>query len=86
MTDLPSDPVAFPDLDDEQMAIVQELGVRRRTHAGEVLFSPDDDHYDWMVVLSGLVEILGPNDHVIIRHGARRKQHPVRLTGCRQWH
>ena len=72
VTDLPTDPVAFPDLDDEQMAIVQELGTRRRTHAGEVLFSPADDHYDWMVVLSGLVEIVGPHDHVIIRHGARR--------------
>ncbi|HEY1278977.1 MAG TPA: FAD-dependent oxidoreductase [Acidimicrobiales bacterium] len=72
MSDLPTDPVAFPDLDDEQMAIVQQLGERRAIHAGEVLFSPADDHYDWIVVLSGLVEILGPHDHVIIRHGARR--------------
>jgi thioredoxin reductase (NADPH) len=72
VTDLPSDPVAFPDLDDEQMALVQQLGERRPIHAGEVLFTPADDHYDWVVMLSGLVEIVGPHEHVIIRHGARR--------------
>jgi thioredoxin reductase (NADPH) len=72
VTDLPTDPVASPELDDEQMAIVQRLGERRRIRTGEVLFSPADDHYDWIVVLSGLVEILGPHEHVIIRHGARR--------------
>ena len=75
MTDTPPDPVAFPDLDDAQLSIVAELGERRRAEAGEILFSPSDDHYDWVVVLSGSVEILG-NDAdgatVITRHGARR--------------
>jgi thioredoxin reductase (NADPH) len=37
-----------------------------------VLFSPADDHYDWVVILSGAVEITGANDQLITRHGARR--------------
>ena len=72
VTDQPADAVAFPELDDEQLAVVFELGERRQVHAGEVLFSPSDDHYDWVVILSGSVEVLGPNDQVITRHGARR--------------
>ena len=43
-----------------------------RSGPGEVLFSPADDHYDWIVILSGSVEILGPNGQLITRHGARR--------------
>jgi thioredoxin reductase (NADPH) len=72
MTDRSPDAVAFPELDDEQLAVVLELGERRQVHAGEVLFSPSDDHYDWVVILSGSVEIIGPNDQLITRHGARR--------------
>ena len=72
VTDTPPDPVAFPDLDDTQLSIVAELGERRRAEAGEILFSPADDHYDWVVVLSGSVEILGVDGEVITSHGARR--------------
>jgi thioredoxin reductase (NADPH) len=72
MTDTPGDPVAFPELDDEQLAIVLALGERRRVEVGDILFSPTDDHYDWVVMLSGSVVILGPNDELIVRHGARR--------------
>ena len=43
----------FPELDDEQLAIVFALGERRRVAEGEILFSPADDHYDWIVILSG---------------------------------
>lgn len=68
----PSDDVAFPNLTDEQLAIVATLGERRRVDAGETLFSPTDDHYDWVVVLSGAAEILGPDGQQIARHGARR--------------
>ena len=66
------DAVAFPELDDEQLAVVLELGQRRQVREGDVLFSPADDHYDWIVILSGSVEILGPNEQLITRHGARR--------------
>ncbi len=72
VTDTPPDAVAFPDLDDTQLSIAAELGERRRAEAGEILFSPADDHYDWVVVLSGSVEILGVDGEVITRHGARR--------------
>jgi thioredoxin reductase (NADPH) len=72
VTDTAPDAVAFPDLDDTQLAIVAELGARRRVEAGDVLFSPKDDHYDFVVVLSGSIEILGVDGGVITRHGARR--------------
>ena len=60
-----TDAVAFPDLDDQQLAIVMQLGQRRTVSAGEVLFSPADDHYDWVVILSGSVDVLGPNGQLI---------------------
>jgi thioredoxin reductase (NADPH) len=72
VTDQLADAVVFPELDDEQLAIVFGLGERRRVEEGEILFSPADDHYDWIVILSGEVEILGPDGQVITRHGARR--------------
>jgi thioredoxin reductase (NADPH) len=68
----PGEAVMFPELDDEQLAIVFALGERRRVGEGEVLFSPADDHYDWIVILSGVVEVLGPNGQVIVSHGSRR--------------
>jgi thioredoxin reductase (NADPH) len=48
--------VAFPELDDAQLAVVMALGERRRVETGDVLFSPADDHDDWVVILSGSVE------------------------------
>ena len=64
--------VAFPELDDAQLAAAIALGGRRWAEAGEVLFSPADDHYDWVVILSGAVDILGTDGTLITRHGARR--------------
>ena len=61
----PADAVMFPELDDEQLAIVMALGERREVSEGEILYSPADDHYDWIVILSGLVEVLGPNGQLI---------------------
>ena len=68
----PGDAVMFPELDDDQLAIVLELGARRQVREGEVLFSPADDYYDWFVILSGTVDVLGPSGQVIVRHSARR--------------
>ncbi len=76
----PGEAVMFPELDDEQLAIVFALGERRRVGEGEVLFSPVDDHYDWIVILSGVVEVLGPNGQVIISHGSRRFLGEVNLV------
>jgi thioredoxin reductase (NADPH) len=75
-----ADAVIFPELNDEQLAIVLELGERRLVQQGEILFSPADDHYDWIVILSGLVEVLGPNGQLITRHGARRFLGEVNLV------
>jgi thioredoxin reductase (NADPH) len=80
VTTTPPAAVAFPELDDEQLAVVLELGQRRQVREGDVLFSPADDHYDWIVILSGSVEILGPNGQLIARHGARRFLGEVNLV------
>ena len=75
-----ADAVVFPELDDEQLAIVFALGERRHVRQGEILFSPADDHYDWIVILSGLVEVLGPNSQLITSHGSRRFLGEVNLV------
>jgi thioredoxin reductase (NADPH) len=67
-----ADAVMFPELGDEQLALVLGLGERRVVREGEILIEPTDDHYDWIVILSGLVEVLGPNGLLITRHGAGR--------------
>jgi thioredoxin reductase (NADPH) len=63
---------AFPELTDEQLAIVTALGERRTVAAGEVLFSPADDHYDFVVMLSATIHVIGPDGEVIATHGPRR--------------
>ena len=78
--DRPAEAVMFPELDDEQLAIVIALGERREVSEGEILFSPADDHYDWIVILSGLVEILGSNGQLITAHGSRRFLGEVNLV------
>jgi thioredoxin reductase (NADPH) len=80
MTERSFDLVAFPELSDEQLALVVELGERRPVEAGQVLFSPDDDHYDWVVVLSGAVDVLGASGEIIVHHGARRFAGEVSLV------
>ena len=70
----------FPELDDEQLAAVLALGERRQVREGEILFSPADDHYDWIVILSGRVEVLGPNGQLITSHGSRRFLGEVNLV------
>src|SRR6478752_4345269 len=80
VTEIVADAAAFPELDDDQMAVVLELGERRQVHAGELLFTPSDDHYDWVVILSGSIEVLGPNEQLITRHGARRFLGEVNLV------
>lgn len=75
MSEQAADAVAFPDLDDEQLDLVATLGERRSVAAGDVLITPADDHYDWVVILTGAVEILGSSDDgevSIAVHGSRR--------------
>ena len=67
-----ADAVAFPELTDEQLAIVRDLGSRRTVAAGDVLYSPADDAYDFVVMLSATIDVLGPDGVLITSHGPRR--------------
>jgi thioredoxin reductase (NADPH) len=68
----PTDTVTFPELTDEQLAVVTPLGTRRHVDAGEVLYSPADDHYDFVVMLTATVDVVGPAGEIIVTHGPRR--------------
>jgi thioredoxin reductase (NADPH) len=63
---------AFPELTAEQLAIVTALGEQRTVTAGDVLFSPADDHYDFVVMLTATINVIGPDGEVIATHGPRR--------------
>ena len=52
------DAVAFPTLTDADMAVMDELGTRRPMTAGEYLYREGDATYDFMVVVSGTVEVI----------------------------
>jgi thioredoxin reductase (NADPH) len=70
-----SDPDAFQQLSDAELATLGQLGVRRAVAAGEYLYRESDPGYDFYVVLSGAVEIVVNSEgkeRVIARHGAGR--------------
>ena len=52
-------PNAFPTLTDADMAVMDELGTRRPIAAGEYLYREGDVTYDFMVVVSGAIEMVG---------------------------
>ena len=56
------DSVVYPVLSDDEVAILRRYGTERQTAAGQVLFSPADDSYDLIVVVSGSVEV-ADNSH-----------------------
>src|ERR1700739_3559791 len=49
----PSEAITCPVLDDGHQDRLRRYGATRPVRAGEVLFSPADDSYDLIVVLSG---------------------------------
>lgn len=66
---------AIPALDASEIALFEDMGARRTTAVGEYLFHEGDAHYDFYIVLSGLVDILIDDrgqERVIIRHHAGR--------------
>jgi thioredoxin reductase (NADPH) len=66
------DQVAFPTLDDSEIAAVQALGSRRSVSAGEYLYREGDVRYDFYVVVSGAVEIAVRSDgaeRIVARYG-----------------
>ena len=67
--------VAFPTLDDSELAILEALGTRRWVTAGEYLYREGDSTYDFYLILSGTVEIVVRSDsekRIIARHGHGR--------------
>ncbi len=52
------DAVAFPTLDDSELAVLEALGSRRSVAVGEYLYREGDTTYDFYVILSGAAEIV----------------------------
>src|SRR5436309_2593544 len=71
MTDDP----AAPTLDADQLALLDGFGERRSVDVGDVLYAEGDATYDFFVVLSGTVDIIGTFDgveEVLVSHTAGR--------------
>ncbi len=63
------------DLTAAELAELDRFGTRRSISAGDVLFAEGDADYDFFVVLSGLVDIIGHfdgADEVMVQHGPGR--------------
>ena len=76
MTDAsPNTDPAAPTLDADQLALLAGFGRRRAVHPGEILYAEGDPTYDFFVVLSGAVDIVGTFDgeeELIVTHGPGR--------------
>jgi thioredoxin reductase (NADPH) len=84
------DAVAFPTLDPDEIAVLEDLGTRRPMAAGEYLYREGDATYDFYVVLSGEAEIVFHPDEgdeqLITRHGPGRFLGELNLlTGMRAY-
>ena len=69
------DTVAFPTLTEADMAVMDRLGTRRPMTAGEYLYREGDATYDFMVLVSGTVEVIANSGHeeqVVVQHGPGR--------------
>jgi NhaA family Na+:H+ antiporter len=83
MPRLPEDLAETPDrggdhprLTDAQLARIEAAGERRQVTRGDVLYQPGDQGYDFYVVVSGAVAVIGyvgSTERRVVRvHGARR--------------
>jgi thioredoxin reductase (NADPH) len=64
--------VAFPTLDDSELAVLEALGSRRSVAVSEYLYREGDPTYDFYVIRSGAAEIVVRSDgeeRIITRHG-----------------
>jgi thioredoxin reductase (NADPH) len=71
------DSEAFPTLSDADMAVMDELGTRRTMTAGEYLYREGDETYDFMVVVSGAIDVVATNGEggertIVAQHGSRK--------------
>ena len=49
--------VAFPKIDDRQLALLEPLGERRKVHRGEMIFKAGERDLPLTVILSGEIEV-----------------------------
>jgi len=66
------DAVAFPTLDDAELAVLETLGTRQSMTVGEYLYQEGDTTYDFYSIRSGAVEIVIRTDgeeQIIVHHG-----------------
>jgi thioredoxin reductase (NADPH) len=72
----PESDVAFPRLDEAQMATMVAAGRAEKVDAGTDLFSPGDLDYELILLQSGCVEILDdadtPDERVLVTYGPRQ--------------
>lgn len=65
-----------PRLTDAQLARIEEIGERRQVSRGDVLYQSGDEGYDFHVIVSGAVAVIGyagaAARRVVRVHGARR--------------
>ncbi len=54
--------IAFPKLDDRQLAMLEPLGSRRKVRRDELIFKAGQRHVPLVVILSGEVEVFEPRD------------------------
>ena len=70
-----TDTDAFLDLNEAEIAALDQLGQRQPVAAGEYLYREGDPSYDFYVVVAGVVEVVVNSEgeeRVIARHGAGR--------------
>jgi len=75
MSDWEASGVEGAELSDEQIEVLRRYGTERDVAVGDVLFSPGDSSYDFVVVLAGRVDIVGgtlDQPKVAVSHGPRR--------------
>jgi thioredoxin reductase (NADPH) len=72
----PESDVAFPRLDEAQMATMGAVGRTEKVDAGQLLFSPGALDYELILVLSGCIEIVDdadtPRERVLVTYGPRQ--------------
>ena len=66
--------VAFPKLDDRQLAMLEPLGSRRKVRRGELIFKAGQRDIPLVVILRGEVEVFEARDGA----GANPRERPAR--------
>ena len=81
---------AYPVFTGDQLARLRGYGTVQPVRAGEILFSPDDDRYDLLIVLDGEIQVTEESRGGTVRFGPHQRGQFVGelnlLTGQRPFH